>query len=74
MTTNPHSDPQKICIFRLSALGDVTHVVPVVKTLQKRFPDAQITWVVGRLEHRLLHGLPGVEGATKDAQKHGDST
>lgn len=59
MTTNP--EPHSICIFRLSAIGDVTHVIPVVKTLQNRFPEARITWVIGRLEHRLLSGLPGVE-------------
>lgn len=39
----------------------MTHVIPVVKTLQKKFPDCPITWVIGRLEHRLLSGLPGVE-------------
>lgn len=53
-------DPKSLCIFRLSAIGDVTHMVPVVKTLQNRFPDCQITWVVGALEHKLLSGLPGV--------------
>lgn len=65
MTTNhlsKHlSDPQSICIFRLSAIGDVTHMVPVVKTLQHRFPGCKITWVVGTLEHKLLSGLSGVE-------------
>ncbi len=64
MTTNhlsKHlSDPQSICIFRLSAIGDVTHMVPVVKTLQHRFPSCKITWIVGVLEHKLLAGLPGV--------------
>ncbi len=54
-------DPKSLCLFRLSAIGDVTHVVPVVKTLQHRFPDCQITWVVGALEYKLLAGLPGVE-------------
>lgn len=73
MTTNPSSKAQQnllkspqseidsICIFRLSAIGDVTHVVPVVKTLQNKYPKAQITWVIGQLEHKLLQGLPGVE-------------
>jgi heptosyltransferase I len=46
---------------RLSALGDVTHVVPVVRTLQKVWPSTRVTWVVGRLEAELLDGLPGVE-------------
>jgi heptosyltransferase I len=61
MTTNPPSKPTTICIFRLSAIGDATHVVPVVKTLQACFPECQITWIIGKLEYKLLKGLPGVE-------------
>ena len=36
-------------------------MVPVVKTLQHRFPGCKITWIIGALEHKLLKGLPGVE-------------
>ncbi len=36
-------------------------MVPVVKTLQYHFPETKITWVIGKLEHKLLKGLPGVE-------------
>ena len=61
MTTNTQTKPETICIFRLSAIGDVTHVVPVVKTLQSNFPEVKLTWIIGKLEHRLLKGLPGVE-------------
>lgn len=61
MTTIKADAPKTICIFRLSAIGDVTHVVPVVKTLQAHFPDVQLTWIIGKLEHRLLQGLAGVE-------------
>lgn len=39
----------------------MTHVVPVVKTLQHHFPTVKITWVVGKLEYKLLKGLSGVE-------------
>ena len=53
--------PRSICILRLSALGDVTHVVPVIRTLQQCWPDSQISWIIGVLEHRLLQGLEGVE-------------
>jgi heptosyltransferase I len=49
-----------ICLLRLSALGDVTHVVPLVRTLQAAWPDVALTWVIGKGEHRLLEGLPGV--------------
>lgn len=47
--------------MRLSAIGDVTHVVPMVHAIREHRPDAKITWVIGKLEARLLKGLPGVE-------------
>ena len=50
-----------ICIMRLSAIGDVTHVVPLVHAIRKQRPQASITWIIGKLEARLLNGLPGVE-------------
>jgi heptosyltransferase I len=39
----------------------VTHVVPLVRTLQRAWPEATITWVIGTAEYKLLEGLPGVE-------------
>lgn len=50
-----------ICILRLSAIGDVTHVVPVVLSLQEQLPGVKITWVIGKTEARLIGDLPGVE-------------
>lgn len=55
--TAPHS----ICLLRLSALGDVTHVLPLVRTLRRAWPDVALTWVIGKGEQKLLDGLPGVE-------------
>ena len=52
--------PLSICLLRLSALGDVTHVVPLVRTLQAAWPQVALTWIIGKGEHRLLEGLPGV--------------
>jgi heptosyltransferase I len=52
--------PASICLLRLSALGDVTHVVPLLRTLRAAWPEVALTWVIGRGEHRLLDGLPGV--------------
>ena len=50
-----------ICIMRLSAIGDVTHVVPVIHAIRAHLPQTRITWIIGKLEARLLDGLPGVE-------------
>jgi heptosyltransferase I len=52
--------PRSICLLRLSALGDVTHVLPLLRTLRQAWPQVEITWVIGKGEHRLLAGLPGV--------------
>src|SRR5699024_5227580 len=50
-----------ICILRLSALGDCCNLVPAVRALQRAWPQARITWVIGAAEHSLLSGLSGVE-------------
>ncbi|SHK86841.1 heptosyltransferase I [Marinobacter antarcticus] len=52
---------KSVCILRLSAIGDVTHVVPVVLSLQHQCPGIRITWVIGKIESRLVGDLPGVE-------------
>ncbi len=49
-----------MCLLRLSALGDVTHVVPLVRTLQAARPDTPIHWIIDKAGHKLLDGLPGV--------------
>jgi heptosyltransferase I len=53
--------PQSVCLLRTSALGDVTHVVPLVRTLQAAWPATRLTWIIGKLEHRLVGDIGGVE-------------
>lgn len=53
--------PRSLCLLRLSALGDVTHAVPVVRAIQSQWPETRVTWIIGKLEHRLLQALPDVE-------------
>ncbi len=57
----PATEPASICLLRTSAIGDVTHVVPIVRTLQRHWPRTRLTWLIGRLEHRLVGDLPEVE-------------
>ena len=56
-----HAPPRSICLLRLSALGDVTHVLPLVHRLQRAWPGVALSWIIGKGEQRLLEGLPGVE-------------
>ena len=55
-------------MLRLSALGDVCHVLPVVRTLQDAWPATRVTWILGKLEHKLLGHLPGIDFVTIDKQ------
>ncbi|NNE06768.1 MAG: glycosyltransferase family 9 protein [Xanthomonadales bacterium] len=50
-----------MCILRLSALGDATHVVPVIRAISNHWPQTRISWIIGKLEHAMLMSLPGVE-------------
>ncbi len=75
MTPRPeqNSPPASLCILRTSAIGDVTHVVPLVHTLQAAWPQTRLSWIIGKLEHRLLGDLPGVEFIVfdKGSGRHG---
>lgn len=53
--------PTKICLLRLSALGDVCNTVPVVRAIQRTWPAAEISWIIGKSEHRLVSALPDID-------------
>lgn len=58
--------PNRICILRLSAIGDTCHVVPIIRTLQHVWPTTQLTWIIGKTESRLMKLVDGVELITVD--------
>lgn len=47
--------------MRLSALGDITHALPVLRTVQKHWPGTRIAWVIGKTEYELVRDIEGVE-------------
>jgi heptosyltransferase I len=53
--------PESICILRISALGDVTHVLPVVNAIRRQWPQARLSWIIGVRERRLLRHVSGIE-------------
>jgi len=55
--TNP---PETLCLLRLSALGDITHVLPTLRTLQKHWPVTKITWVIGKTEYQLVKAIDNI--------------
>jgi len=60
------SEPEAVCLIRLSAIGDCCHTLPVVRTLQAAWPRTHITWIIGRTELGLLEGASGIEFITFD--------
>jgi heptosyltransferase I len=58
--------PRSICLIRLSAIGDACHAVPMVRALQRAWPECRITWIIGRIEAKLIALLPEVEFLTVD--------
>ncbi len=53
--------PRSICVIRLSAIGDTCHVVPILRSVERKWPECRITWIIGRAEARLMSLLPGIE-------------
>jgi heptosyltransferase I len=53
--------PLTVCILRLSALGDTCHAVPVIRALQRAWPETKLTWIIGKAESRLMELIDGVE-------------
>ena len=53
--------PKSLCILRLSAIGDVSHVVPVVRTIQHCWPGTTITWIIGKLEYAFVGDIPAID-------------
>ncbi|MGX3066143.1 glycosyltransferase family 9 protein [Ursidibacter arcticus] len=51
---------QSICVLRLSAIGDVCHTLAVVQAIQRQYPNADITWILGKAEATLMAGIPNV--------------
>jgi heptosyltransferase I len=66
---NDTHPPASVCILRLSAIGDTCHVLPVIRTLQRAWPNTRFTWVIGRLEAKLFGHLPDIEFVVVDKRE-----
>ena len=47
--------------MRVSAIGDTCHALAVVRRLQDNWPDARITWIIGKVEASLMAEIDDVE-------------
>jgi heptosyltransferase I len=62
MTLSFNPPPQHVCLLRLSAIGDTCHALAALRALQRAWPQTRFTWIIGRLESRLMTPLlPEIE-------------
>ena len=52
---------KSICILRLSSIGDITHMIPIVKTLQSFDPKLDITWIINKTEYSLVKNIKNIK-------------
>ena len=50
----------KILLIKLSAVGDVIHTIPVLNKLRRRYPAAQLDWLVTPAIGELLQHHPAI--------------
>jgi heptosyltransferase I len=67
MTLNFNPPPRHVCLLRLSAIGDTCHALAALRAFQSAWPHTQITWIIGKLEAKLMTPLlPEIEFITFD--------
>jgi heptosyltransferase I len=55
--------------LRLSAIGDTCHALAILRELQSAWPQTQFTWIIGKLEAKLMGIVPGIEFITFDKRQ-----
>ena len=53
-------DFRKILLIKLSAVGDVVHTIPVLNKLRRRYPSAQLDWLITPTIADLLRHHPAI--------------
>ncbi len=60
MTLPFKQPPKQLCILRLSAIGDICHTLPIIRTLQKHWPNTQLSWIIGKTEYALVSDIENI--------------
>ena len=61
-------DFRKILLIKLSAVGDVVNTIPVLNALRRRYPSAQIDWLVTTAIAELLRHNPAITNVIEFAR------
>ena len=63
------TQPAKLCVVRLSAIGDTCHALAVIRRIQDNWPGAKITWIIGKTEALLMADIADIEFIIFDKSK-----
>jgi heptosyltransferase-1 len=66
-------DFDKILLIKLSAVGDVVHTIPVLNKLRRRYPAAQLDWLVTPPIAELLRHHPAISNVIEFAREEWSS-
>lgn len=67
----PAGVPDRVAIVLLTAIGDMVHALPVVRSLRAANPEVLITWIVQPGPMGLLEGHPDVDELVPFDRKRG---
>jgi lipopolysaccharide heptosyltransferase I len=54
-------DPERVCVIKPSALGDVCNATPAFAALRALWPEAHFSWVINTGLRGLVDGLAGLD-------------
>jgi lipopolysaccharide heptosyltransferase I len=60
---DPSYSPKRVLIIKPSAIGDIVHALPVLPKLRRRWPGAQLSWLVNPGFAGLVKGHPLLDDA-----------
>lgn len=61
---------RRVCLLRLSAIGDTCHALAALRAFQSAWPQTRFTWIIGKLEAKLMTALlPEIEFIIFDKSK-----
>ena len=55
--------------MRLSAIGDTCHALAVIRRIQDNWPDAHITWIIGKTEASLMSDISDIDFVVFDKSR-----
>lgn len=53
--------PERVCVIKPSALGDVCNATPAFSALRELWPEARFSWVINKGLRGLVDALPGLD-------------